>query len=135
MRSRRTLTATSALALTAAVVASGAIALAPSASAKGLEFRASGTCSAGATWTLKAKQQNRSIEVELQVDSNRVGQTWAAGLTDNNVRVWSGTAVTTAPSGSFTVHRVIANRAGVDVVRATAARAGQVCRGAVVYRG
>lgn len=135
MRSRRTLTATSTLALVAATVASGIVTLAPAASAKGLEVRSAGTCSAGATWKLKAKQDDRNIEVELEVDSNRVGQRWSVGLTDNTVRVFSGVAVTTAPSGSFTVHRIIPNRAGSDTIRAVASFSGQVCRGAVTYPG
>lgn len=135
MRSRRTLTATSTLALVAATVASGIVTLAPAASAKGLEVRSAGTCSAGATWKLKAKQDNRNIQVELEVDSNRVGQRWSVALSDNTVRVFSGVAVTTAPSGSFTVRRIIPNRAGSDTIRALASFSGQVCRGAVTYPG
>ena len=133
MRTRRTLTATSAIALVAAALASGAVTLAPAASAKGLEVRTSGTCSAGARWTLKAKQDDRRI----QVDSNRVGQRWSAALSDNTVPVWSGSAVTTAPSGSFTVRSLVTNRAGSDTIRAYAryAATGQECRATVVYPG
>ncbi len=137
MRTRRTLTATSAIALVAAALASGAVTLAPAASAKGLEVRTSGTCSAGATWTLKAKQDDRRIEVELEVDSNRVGQRWSVALSDNTVPVRSGSAVTTAPSGSFTVRSLVTNRAGSDTIRAYAryAATGQECRATVVYPG
>jgi hypothetical protein len=141
MRTRRTLTTTTALALVAAAAASaaasGAIALAPAASAKGLEVRSSGTCSAGATWKLRAKQDDRRIEVELEVDSNRVGQRWSAAISDNTVPVWSGTALTTAPSGSFEVRRPTTNRTGSDTIRAYArlAGTGQVCRAPLVYPG
>ena len=63
--------------------------------------RADGTCSAGATWKLKAKNDNGALEVEAEVDSNVVGQTWTWRLKDNGVRVANGSSVTVAPSGSF----------------------------------
>lgn len=39
--------------------------------------------------TLKAKRDDGRIEVELGVDSNRAGQTWATRVTDNGVVVHS----------------------------------------------
>ena len=50
---------------------------------------------------MKAKPDDGRIQLELEIDSNRVGQVWAVGITDNNVRVFSGNRVTTAPSGSI----------------------------------
>jgi hypothetical protein len=133
MTAIRTLTAGSAL---AAIVAVGVV-TAPAATAKGLEVRASGSCSLGATWKLKAKQDNARIQTELEVDRNRVGQTWSVRLFDNGVLVASGTATTVAPSGSFTFRRIIANRAGNDTITAVATYAptGEVCRAKVVYPG
>lgn len=127
-------------ALGAALVVAGGVALAPAASASGghdTEVRASGTCSSGAAWKLKAKDEDRRVEVELEVDSNRVGQSWRVTLSDNGTTVFSGTRVTTAPSGSFDVERVIANRAGQDVIRAVATNVstGETCRGSVTYAG
>ncbi|HET7400040.1 MAG TPA: hypothetical protein VFJ94_16105 [Intrasporangium sp.] len=131
MRARATL----ATAVLSAVAASG-LALVPAASAKGLEVRASGACPS-ATWKLTAKQDNARIEVSFEVDSNVVGQTWRVGISDNFVTVYTGLQRTTAPSGSFEVSRLIANRSGWDVIRAQATnvRTGAVCRGRVTYTG
>src|SRR3954451_4561150 len=86
-----------------------------------------GTCSNGATYTLKAKHDNSLIEVEWQVDSNKAGQVWSTGLRDNGALFFSGHRTTQPPSGSFTVHRRTANRAGGDVIRARSVRGSTVC--------
>ena len=129
---RATLVTTSAAAL-----ALGLLALAvPSAQAQGSsggsgDVRTSGSCSASTDWKLKAKPDNGRIEVEFEVDSNVSGQTWAVTLTDNGARVFAGTRMTAGPSGSFTVQRRIANRAGADSLVATAMNSatGETCRG------
>lgn len=125
---RRTLAA---IALTAGLVATAA----PSALAKGPEVRASGTCSQGAVWKLKAKADDGRLQVELEVDSNRVGQTWSVWIKDNGVLVHSGTKRTVAPSGSFHVERRIANRAGADTITAWAEHGptGQTCSARIVF--
>jgi hypothetical protein len=108
--------------------------LAPAAAASGGGgVRASGSCSSGATWTLKAKHDDQLIQVEGEVDANRAGQTWNWSISDNGTVVRSGTATTTARSGSFTIERRIGNRAGADhlVFRANRPATGQTCRGAV----
>ncbi len=94
---------------------------------------ASGTCSIASTWKLKAKLDNGRVDVEADVDSNRVGQKWAWALLDNGVKFASGTATTVAPSGSFSVNRLTANRAGTDkiVFKASTASTGETCRGVV----
>lgn len=127
-RARRTLAAA---ALTTVLAATAA----PAAIAKDAEVRASGTCSRGAVWKLKAKADDGRLEVELEVDSNRVGQVWSWSMSDNGARVASGSARTLAPSGSFEVERRIANRAGADVITATSRHAatGQTCRARVVF--
>jgi hypothetical protein len=111
----------------------GGIAAGPASAKGGDAVRRSGSCSANSDWKLKAKPDDGRIEVEFEVDSNRVGQTWAVRIADNGVQVFSGTRVTQAPSGSFTVERRIANRAGIDHIRATAhnARSGETCTGTV----
>jgi hypothetical protein len=86
-----------------------------------------GTCSNGATYTLKAKHDNSLIEVEWQVDSNKAGQVWSVRLRDNGALFFSGSRATQAPSGSFTVHRSTANRAGGDVIRARSVHGSSVC--------
>jgi len=111
------------------------VAAASPASAKGKArvVRSSGTCSNGAHWKLKAKADDRRIEVEFEVDTNRNGQKWAVKLRDNGATVYSGTRTTTAPSGSFSVNRLIADRAGADVITATATRGSATCSGKVTY--
>ncbi|MBT9256559.1 hypothetical protein KMZ32_14110 [Phycicoccus sp. MAQZ13P-2] len=123
------------VAATAAVAAALVAGAAPATFAKSPESKASGTCSQGATWKLKAKADNGRVQVELEVDSNRNGQSWAWTLRDNGTKVGSGTAVTVAPSGSFTVARRIANRAGTDTITAVATHAGQTCSARVVFAG
>lgn len=88
-----------------------------------------GTCSDGGTWKLKGKHDDGLLEVEFEVDTNRVGQRWNVVITDNGRTVFSGNRVTLAPSGSFSVERRTANLAGSDRFVATATRNGQVCRG------
>jgi hypothetical protein len=93
--------------------------------------RTHGSCAGMSTWALHVKPDSGAIEVEFEVDETRNGVRWDVLMGDNNVRVFTGSAVTTAPSGSFTVRRVIANRAGIDhiVARATSRSTGEVCRG------
>ena len=107
------------------------------ASAKGLEVRAQGTCSQGSAWKLKAKADNGRIETELEVDTNRAGRAFAVRLYDNGVLVWSGSRTTVAPSGSFSVARLLTNRAGTDRITATArtASTGETCSAVVVFPG
>ncbi|HEX5560119.1 MAG TPA: hypothetical protein VFX52_00655 [Nocardioidaceae bacterium] len=126
--------AVAAAALIGGVVAAGAT----PASAKGVEARSSGHCGAtSTTWKLKAKADGSRIETELEVDSNRAGQLWTVSLSDNRVRVYTGTRHTTAPSGSFSVERLLANRTGRDVITADARNAvtGQTCHGTVTFPG
>jgi hypothetical protein len=93
----------------------------------------SGSCTAASTWKLKASPDNGRIEVEFEVDSNIVGQKWSVTLKDNGSKVWSGTATTKAPSGSFEVNKLISNKAGADKIQGTASNAatGETCTGTV----
>lgn len=119
----------------AAVSVSAGVAMSESAAASGGDraVERSGACTAGATWKLKAKHDDNLIEVEFEVDSNRVGQTWSVRLTDNGVVVFNGSRRTLAPSGSFSVERRIADRAGSDTLVAVASNAatGQRCSGSI----
>src|ERR1700712_743262 len=118
------------LALTTALaIPAVALAAAPAQAKGGGGVQAQGSCGAGVTWKLKAKHDNGRIEVEYEVDSNRVGQLWTAGLTDNNVRVFSGQRRTVAPSGSFTVRVVTTDRSGIDVIRSRATFGSRGCSG------
>ncbi|KQV77284.1 hypothetical protein ASC64_00015 [Nocardioides sp. Root122] len=92
-----------------------------------------GSCSAGADWKLKVKTDDGRLEVEVEVDSNRAGQTWAWTLRHNGSVSARGTSTTTARSGSFDVERKIVNLAGTDRVVFRATYAGQTCRGVVNF--
>jgi hypothetical protein len=69
--------------------------------------------------------------MEYQVDSNRAGQVWAVRITDNGAVVVSRNATTTAPSGSFTIRKVIADRPGLDKIHARATFKDHTCGGTV----
>lgn len=123
---RRTAVLGGALALT--------VGLAPAALAgddRGVERR--GPCSGTSDWKLKAKPDNGRIEVEFEVDSNRVGQTWNVRLRDDGTLFFRGTRTTRPPSGSFEVRAFTRNRPGADVIvgRAVNPATGEVCRGSV----
>ena len=93
-----------------------------------------GTCTGKSTSKLKLSEENGRIEVEFEVDQNRNGVAWTVVLTRNGVRVARLTRITKAPSGSFEVRRVVANRAGADVVKATATRRGETCSARATFR-
>lgn len=117
------------------VLAVAALAAASSAPAKGGSDPVvkQGSCSGSATWKLKAKVDGGVIETEFEVDQNVVGKKWRVVIRQNGVKRFSGIKTTKAPSGSFTVRRLLDNTAGSDriVGKATALATGQTCRGAL----
>jgi len=119
----------------AAISTAVLLATATPAIAKGREVRTSGQCQGVAVWKMKAKTEDRGLEVEAEVDSNRRGQTWHWTLRHNGRAVASGNRKTAGRSGSFEIERVTGNRAGTDVFRFNARRPGtrQVCRGTVRF--
>lgn len=128
----RSLSTAAVLAAFAAPVAFAGPALASGGSGgSGGGVTSTGACVGGGAFKLKAKHDNALIQVEYEVDTNRVGQSWAVKLTDNGATIFSGTVKTTAPSGSFTVRKTTANRAGTDTVRAHAVMGTHSCGGLV----
>lgn len=124
------------LVLATVVAAALPLALASPASAKGGGGVSNhGTCSGGSTtWKLKAKSEDGGkLEVEFEIDSNHVGQTWAVRLSDNGHQFFAGDRTTKGPSGSFTVHRLTNNRLGSDVIRGRATRGSHVCAASVTF--
>ena len=95
--------------------------------------RNAGSCSGSTDWKIKAKADDGRIEVEAEIDSNRVGQTWAWKLKDNGVVVSTGSSTTRGASGSFSVGRKPANAAGTDHFVFRAVYAGEVCRATVAW--
>jgi hypothetical protein len=92
-----------------------------------------GSCSDGATWKLKIKADNNRLEVEGEVDSNRSGQSWTWRIMDDGSVAAGGSVTTGGRSGSFSVERTIADRAGTDRVGFRATHAGEVCAAAISF--
>src|SRR4051794_17438800 len=118
-----------------ALVTVAALLPAASADAKAGDVVVRGSCSGHAVWKLKASPDNGRIEVEGEVDSNKVGQKWDWRIKHNGSLSASGARTTAAPSGSFSVNRVLVNVRGDDriVFRADKRNSSQVCRGALTF--
>jgi len=114
----------SAAALLALVVV--ALTAAPAGVAKDGDIRAAGTCTGSATSKIKLSAENGRIEVEFEVDQNRNGVPWRVTLRRNGAVVVSTTRRTHAPSGSFSLERVIAGSGGTVTAVATRA-SGERC--------
>ncbi|GAA1927031.1 hypothetical protein [Nocardioides marmoribigeumensis] len=123
--------------LAAATLATGGLALVGTAPAQagGSDDRVirTGSCSQRGVWKLKAKADDGRIEVELEVDTNRTGQTFEVRLRRDGALFLSGRRTTQGPSGSFTVERRISNSPGDDVIVARAVRGSNVCRGQITF--
>ncbi|MGZ4131884.1 MAG: hypothetical protein ACXVWF_02455 [Actinomycetota bacterium] len=91
-----------------------------------------GSCSAASVWKLRLRPEDGGrIQVEYEVDSNKVGQTWRVRIAQNGTRIFAGKRVTQSPSGSFTVHLRTDGASGTDTFKAKAANAstGETCLG------
>ncbi len=123
----KTTTAKASLLATAALLAVPAVST-PAQAQGGDAVRNSAACATG-TIKVKAKADGGVLEVEGEVDTNRVGQTWTWRIVRNGTIAAQGSKVTAAPSGSFTVNRRIANPAGQDTIKFRAVRpaTGKVC--------
>ncbi len=115
-----TTTAKLSLLATAALFAVPAVA-APAQAQGGDAVSNSAACATG-TIKVKAKVDDGALEVEGEVDTNRVGQTWNWRIVRNGTIAAKGSKVTAAPSGSFSVNRRIANPAGQDTIKFRAVR-------------
>jgi hypothetical protein len=111
------------------------LALAPAALARGgpggKGIVTQGKCTGSSVWKLKAKADNGRIEAEFEVDQNRIGKRWRVSLVRGGSSVFSGIRTTVAPSGSFTVHRLLAGPGAHIVATAKALQGGESCRGVV----
>jgi hypothetical protein len=95
--------------------------------------RSHGGCQGAAVWRLKVKPDDGRLELEAEVDSNHRGQVWRWRIMHNGSRSAKGSSTTSGSSGSFTVHRRMADLAGTDhfTFRAVRRANGQVCRGTI----
>ena len=119
------------LAVAMAALVMGALA-GPAAAKDGAVIR-TGDCSGRADWKLKGAPDDGRLEVEFEIDSNRIGQTWRVRLADNGNVFFRGTRQTLGPSGSFSVETRTANRAGTDRIVGFAKNpaTGQTCKGVI----
>ncbi|HET7386583.1 MAG TPA: hypothetical protein VFJ19_07980 [Nocardioidaceae bacterium] len=119
----------------AAVAASTTLITIPAASAHDREVQHRGSCSRHTDWKLKVKRDDRRLEVEAEVDSNRNGQAWKWRIRHDGHVAARGTRRTLPPSGSFEVHRRLANHRGADTIvfRARNPRSGEVCRASIRF--
>ncbi len=102
----------------AAIASATALLLAPSAGlASGSDdIRNAGKCDGGSTSKIKVKPDDGRIEVEFEVDQNVNGEKWKVKIKDNDEVVFSGSAKTKAPSGSFSIEQRIDDQPGSDKV-------------------
>lgn len=114
----------------ASVIASGALALTPAVAKDGDVIRR-GSCSASSDWKLKLGLEDGKIEVEYEVDQNKVGQEWRVTLKHDGERFFHDVRTTKAPSGSFEVARLEPNHSGEDhfVGKAVNLKTAEECRG------
>lgn len=115
-----------------ALFAAPAVSAAP---AKNPEVRVSGTCTKASSAKLKLSDEDGRIEVEFEVDQNRVARRWSVVLRQNGVVIRRLTRVTRGPSGSFEARVLAPNRAGVDRFIATATRPGETCAARASFSG
>lgn len=115
------------LALAAALTVAAAL----PAGAKAGDVIRRGPCGASSDWKLKLSPEDNGIQVEFEVDQNVSGDTWRVRMFHDGVRFFAGTRTTGGASGSFTVRRIIDDRAGTDKVLARAVNpsTSEVCRG------
>jgi hypothetical protein len=93
------------------------------------EKRVTGSCTGSSTSKLKVKPDDGKLETEFEVDQNRNGVRWSVRIRRNGKLVVKTSAVTKAPSGSFSVERRIADPAGADRITARAVSpSGEVCK-------
>jgi hypothetical protein len=122
--------------LVAALVGASMMAIAPAAHAGGGgngEVIREGSCSGRADWKLKVKPDDGRLELEFEVDSNVNGQSWNVRIRQNGSRIFAGTRITHAPSGSFELALRPNDAAGTDrfLARATNPSTGETCVGRV----
>jgi hypothetical protein len=103
------------------------LAAVPAAPARDGDVRRSGRCTASSTAKIKLSEENGRIEIEFEVDQNRVGVRWVVTLRRNGAVIRRATRVTRPPSGSFELRALTANAPGADRIIATARRGGERC--------
>jgi hypothetical protein len=106
-----------------------------SSAAAGDGVRRRGSCSGGpGEWELRVSREDaRTLRVRFLIDDVDSGKTWQLFISDNGVRVYSGTKV--ARDGQVRVRRLIPDLAGTDRITASGVNAddGTTCGGRVSF--
>lgn len=118
-----------------ALIGAGLVSFPATVAAKGQEVIRTGACTNASDWKLKAKADNGRIEIEFEVDTPKIGQTWSVKIKKNGNVIFRGARTTQAPSGSFTVRRLTSNPPGTDTIvgRAVNRVTGEICRGSLNF--
>jgi hypothetical protein len=88
------------------------------------------SCSGSSHVKLKVGLRDGRYEVEGEVDQNRNGKRWNWTFKNDGSQFASGSSLTHAPSGSFSISRHTDNGAGTDTIvfRAVNPASNEVCR-------
>ncbi len=110
----------------------GAVAAAPTVvPAREVEREIRGRGAAGTEWEFNVEKEGKRIDVDLDVESPRVGQKWDVRLYHNGKRV-TKVVRTTDSDGEFELDRNRPNKKGKDTLRFKAvSSSGEVLRGKI----
>ena len=94
-----------------------------------------GVVQGASDWKLKLSPEDGRIEVEFEVDQNRVGQTWAVRIAQDGDLIFAGRRMTQRPERFVRGSRARAEHGGRDRFRATAANvaSGETCVGSATF--
>jgi len=100
------------------------------ASARDVERHARGVCTGTSDWELELEKEHGRIEVNVEVDTRRVGRTWEVKVWHNGTR-FASVLRRTDRDGDVELERVRPDRRGRDTFhfRAVDQVNGEVCRG------
>ena len=101
----------------------------------GDDVRRRGDCAGDGDWDLRVERIDRNtLKVRFKIDDVDPGESWQVFISDNGVRVYSGTKVANR-EGELRVRRKIADRAGTDRIAASGVNVadGTTCQGSVSF--
>jgi hypothetical protein len=102
----------------------------------GGEARRRGSCSGGpGHWELRVRREDpTTLRVRFKIEDVAPGQAWQLFLSDNGVRIYSGTKTSNA-QGEVRVRRFTRNRSGTDRIAASGVntKTGTTCEGRLSY--
>jgi hypothetical protein len=102
--------------------------------AKSTDVRRTGTCSGGSTSKIKLSREDAGLEIEVEVDMNKINKRWLVTITKAGKQVYRQFRRTAAPSGSFEVKKLVAGPVGGQVVaKAVSSSTGEVCTVAATF--